>query len=939
MRGVELASSEEERLYNQIEEFVGRRDYEGALRFAVHEADHAYGRQQYTQGIDVLNALIQLLKDRHVGLWDIYISAYQKIVGLDNQLRDKSATIRDLVELSRYYIRDGDFDKALSASDSAVGIDARSIEALNQKARVLAYRRDYVQAFKVLDQSLEFSPQNPRTLYLKASILGNNGKFADALAVYEQLRMSEPSYPGLGKAIAEMRRQIDWKFKAVEGPSSGMRASQPSELDRVPAIERKSKAIEPDNSTTNTLETLYDEAVVGESMAGAVPASEPPVSLPSEEAAPSSAPQERGPSAQKVDGEPSQLAFARDLVPETPLGLNQHPRADTSGEVKMETIPVPHQAWMKTADESPTPVRRFVPSEAAGLTVMSPEELRLASLRKQEEAVTHLTQANAATTASISRTGVTAPPSPTPGQEAERQLIGILRDISRGTMEREDLMQRLSDADSVTIPLSLGVLYFSFLRSPQDARVMSDLLAWLGRSGYTRLPLFVVEEAATLGARIDFHDPQIASIVLSADGAQMAAELRTRKAELLLERGDTASYVREELGMVRQAAESASAEGIVRQLVHVLERCLAEDACTQEVLAAATELGVLDQLVERVTEDANMAKAPPLEAAIVERLGRTGVDESTFLNNEGLFQHVTLSVEKSAILRRILANAINPTVRRKVLQSLLVLGTPNMAEFTELVGLMAREHDTSNTAYLIQYLVDHRQEVTDGRFLLERLAHLVPTDFESRYGLGLAAEQLGVHDAAAGYFVAAIRAHPGDPDTVQRALEAILASGEYDLIADAASLSQLSPADVEGLVDKAAAEMPDITAGSVDRRLVSAWAAFAGSRYEEAVAMSSGTVRGGGDPRFYLPMALSFVHLGLPELAARELDHAAHLPNVTDEARLVLTYHAAVVQLEQGNSRQAAQLFQEVGESSPGFRDVEELLSRCGSQGSKIVKL
>jgi tetratricopeptide (TPR) repeat protein len=262
-----------------------------------------------------------------------------------------------------------------------------------------------------------------------------------------------------------------------------------------------------------------------------------------------------------------------------------------------------------------------------------------------------------------------------------------------------------------------------------------------------------------------------------------------------------------------------------------------------------------------------------------------------------------------------------------------------MAEFTELVGLMSREHDTSNTAYLIQYLVDHRQEVTDGRLLLEKLAHLAPTDFESRYGLGLAAEQLGVHDAAAGYFVAAIRAHPGDPDTVQRALEAILASGEYDLIADAISLSQLSPADVEGLVDKAAAETSGITAGSVEQRLISAWAAFAGGRYEEAVAMSSGTVRGGGDLRFYLPMALSFVHLGLPELATRELDHAMHLPNATDEAKLILKYHAAVIHLAQGNSRQAAQLFQEVGESSPGFRDTEELLSKCGSQGSKIMKL
>ena len=837
-----VADSDEERLRNQIEELVARRDYDAALRFAVREADHAYGRQRYAQGIDVLKALIQLLKDQQVVLWNIYIGAYQKIVGLDNQLGDKSATIRDLIELSRYCIKDGDFDKALAAGDSAVGIDARSTDALNQKARVLAYRRDYAQAYKVLDQSLGVSPQNPRTLYLKASILGDNGKFAEALTMFEQVRMSEPSYPGLGKAIAEMRRQIDWKVKTVDGPVSGMRASHSSELDRVPAIQRKAKSTDPDDTTRNTLETLYDEAVV----------------------------------------------------------------AEPSGPV----------------EQLSTAAKRVVPSEAAGLTVMSPEELRLASLRREQEPE-----------------AFTVPASPPLGQEAERQLIGMLRDISQGTMEREDLMQRLSNADSATIPLSLGVLYFNFLRSPQDAEAMSDLLTWLGHSGYTRLPLFIVEEAAAQGVRIDFHDPQIASIVLSVDSAEMAVELRTRKAEFLLERGDTASYVQEELGMVRRAAKSASPEGIVRQLVQIIEHSLAEDACTQEVLATAMELGVLDQLIDRVTEDANMAKVPTLEAAIVEQLGRTGVDESTFLNNEGLFQHVTLSVEKSTILRRILANAINPMVRRKVLQSLLVLGTPNMAEFTELVGLMAKEHDASNAAYLIQYLVDHRQEVTDGQLLLEKLAHLAPTDFESRYGLGLAAEQLGVHDAAAGYFVAAIRAHPGDPDTVQHALEAILASGEYDLIADATSLSQLSPADVEGLVDKAAAETPGITAGSVEQRLVSAWAAFAGSRYEEAVAMSSGTVRGGGDPRFYLPMALAFVHLGLPELATRELDHATHLPNVTDEAKLILKYHAAVIHLAQGDSRRATQLFQEVGETSPGFRDTEELLSRCGSQGSKIAKL
>jgi len=308
--------------------------------------------------------------------------------------------------------------------------------------------------------------------------------------------------------------------------------------------------------------------------------------------------------------------------------------------------------------------------------------------------------------------------------------------------------------------------------------------------------------------------------------------------------------------MLRQSAGSVSAEGTTRQLFQILTHCTAEESCVSQVLGAAAELGVLDQLVDRASVQSDMAKVPALEAAIVERLGRTGVDEATFLNNEELFRQVTLGAEKSAILRRILAHATNPTVRRKALQSLLVLGTPNVAEFTELVGLMAREHDTTGTAYLIQYLVDHRSELTEGRFLLEKLEHLVPADFESSYGLGLAAEQLGVHDAAARYFIAAVRAHPGDPETLKRALEAIFDSGEYDLIHDAGSLSQLAPADVEAMMDKILAARPELVQDAVEKRLVSAWGAYAGGRYEEAVAICSGTVRAGGDHRFYVPMAM-----------------------------------------------------------------------------------
>ncbi|MHB8071043.1 MAG: tetratricopeptide repeat protein [Candidatus Cryosericum sp.] len=911
-----MAASEQERLRVQIEEFVGRRDYDAALRFAVREADLAYGKQRYAQGVEVLKSLLTSLLNHQINQWNIYVAAYQKIVGLDNQLKDKASTIRDLVELSRYCIKLGDFDKALSAANSAVSIDARSTEALNQKARVLAYRRDYIHAFSALDASLEVSPHDPRTLYLKGTILGNNGKFSDALAVYEEVRRTDPSYPGLGKAIAEMRRQIDWKVQAVEGPGTGQRPSQPSQVDSVPAIQRKTRSTEPEEVTRSALETLYDEAVVGGGEANAPAESKGAGAVEAGVAAEARAFQEYVPE-------------HPDTQPEVPQAQNVAPAV--LAEENTEMTAVPHQAWSKDGEETSAPVRQSIASESNGLTVLSPEELRKASLKHDEGAVTGQATARVSERQPVSATSA--------GTDLESRLVRVMKDMRRGAVGQDDLMQRLSEAGEVSIPLTLGVLYFNFLRNPADGHAMNDLLGWLQRNGYHMLPQFVLEEALAQGVRLDFHDSQVAGIVLAGDASDMSSDLRMHRAELLLEHGDTSAYVREELSMVRQAGTSVSAEGIVRQLSQVLEHCKADDASVREVLAAAADLDVLDQLVDRVTTDPAMTRLPALEAALVEHLGHAGVDESTFLSNEDLFQRVTLSAEKSAILRRILTNAVSPAVRRKVLQSLLVLGTPNMAEYTELVGLMVQEHDSSGAAYLIQYLVDHRQEVTDGRFLLERLSHLVPMDYESRYGLGLAAEQLGIHSAAATCFIAAIRARPGDPDTVQRALEAILGSGEVDLIADVSAFCQLAPSDVEGMVDKATAETPALTTGSVEQRLVSAWGAYAGARYEEAVAISSATVRGGGDPRFYIPMALSFVHLGLPELASRELDRAIRQPGMPDDVKLVLKYQAAVIQLGQGNSGQAAQLLQEVSESSPDFRDVNEVLSKCGSQGSKIVKL
>jgi tetratricopeptide (TPR) repeat protein len=899
-------------LHSQLEELVDRRDYAGALRLAAREADHAYERQRYADGVRVLRSLVQSLKDHSVAVWDVYIAAYQKVVGLDNQMKDKSATIRDLIELSRYCIRDGDFTKALAAADSAVGLDQDSVDALNQKARVLAYRRDYTQAFHLLDASLGISPQNPRTLYLKASILGNSGKFSEALELYEQVRRLEPAYPGLAKAIAEIRHQIDWRVRAIEGPGGTVaRVTQPADIDRIPAIERKGKADEQEQAGRAGLETLYDEAPPAESESEAVAQTEGPA-----EPQQPSEPEPAG-----AAGE-SPATSTRDLIP------------DMSGELKMNTIVVPRQAW-ESAEPEPAGPPPAPASEAAGLTVLNQDEL--AALKRSQQ------QAQATTAA---ERPVEAPPTAESGAgqaargtTGEDLLIGIMRDVRQGTLARDDLMARLSEADSVTIPLPLAVLYFNFLRSPQDGRALADLLAWLARGQYGRLPLAVLEDAVDQGAPVDTGMPEVASILLRADGDKLSPELRRTKADLLLERGDMPAYVREQLAMVRQAAPAASPEGIVHQLDQVLERCVRDESCVRDVLAAASSLGVVDALIDRVNGNADMARQPALESAIVERLGHGAADEAMFVRNEALFQSVTLSDQKVGILRRVLSGALSPDVRRRVLQSLLVLGDLNPAEFAELVGLMAQAHDSTNAPWLIQYLTDHQGELADGRFLLERLSSIAGTDYESRYGLGLAAERMQAWGAAAGYFMQALRARPGDADTIAHVLTATVASGDYDRIADIAEHAGLAPADLEGLVDKAAAEAPELTEGSVERKLVSAWAAFAGARHEEAVAMSSGTVRSGGDARFYVPMALSFERLGLPELAVRELDRGARQTGVSGEIKALLKYHAAVIQLGQGNAAEAAGLLKEVGELVPGFRDTAVLLEQIGAQDAKDVRL
>jgi len=348
--------------------------------------------------------------------------------------------------------------------------------------------------------------------------------------------------------------------RAIEGPATVPRVTQSAEIDRIPAIERKGRADQPEQAGGAGLETLYDEA--------------PPAEAEQEPVVQTEAPAEpQQPSEPEPAGAGGESGPARDLMP------------DMFGEVQMNTMVVPRQAW-ETVEPEPAAAQPAPASEARGADGAEPG--RAGRAQAQPAAGT----GSRANTTAGDHAGVGGCPARGPGATAEDMLIGIMKEVRQGTLARDDLMARLSEADSVTIPLSLAVLYFNFLRSPQDTRALADLLGWLGHEHYGRLPLAVLEDAVDQGAPIDASVPEVADVLLRVDGDKLSPELRRRKADLLLQRGDLPSYVREQIAMVRQAAPSASPEGIVHQLDQVLERCVGDEACVREVLTAASSLGL-----------------------------------------------------------------------------------------------------------------------------------------------------------------------------------------------------------------------------------------------------------------------------------------------------------------------------------------------------------
>jgi len=640
---------EEQKFRSQIEEMVSRRDYDAALQFAVRQADAAYARHLYQQAASFIAILLEIYRNHDVTQWKLLVVAYRKLVALDNQVGDSTATVRDLVSLGRVCVRDGDFDTALAACDSAVNLEHRNIDALNQKARVLAYKRQYAEAFAVLEQSLAISEDNPRTLFLKAGILANDGRFSEALKVYEQVRLLNPSYPELGRVIAEIKRELDWKAKAVEGASVTSVHTEHSESDTVPAIERKArsgKEEQQEQPAEDYLQRLYDEAVgEGQPSSSSGAAQQETGNIPAAES------QSAGPAMETIE-------------------LPQEPERGREQDVVSSAVPEGSPAMDILL---PAPVQ----SEASALT--PPPFSAQHTVVQKQQAVGEADRA-----------------------EMEEQLICILKDLDSGTLKADSLTERLAAVQGVQIPLALGILFLNFFHAPQDMGALEDLLTWLADQHLSRLPLYVLDYAVATGVTLETTSPVIGDVLLHADPELMSSPLRAQRAELLLAHGDTAGYVGEELAALRAAAPGVSREAVVRQMEQILGKCSDNPACVQSILNAAAGLGVQDQVMERIAADPVLSGIPAFEEAVVTRLEHEDVDESSFLEHEALFQRVTFGPEKAAILRRILAKAVNPTVRHKALQCLLVLATPNSDEIGELVGLMAKDHDTTNAMYVLQ---------------------------------------------------------------------------------------------------------------------------------------------------------------------------------------------------------------------------------------------
>ena len=122
--------------------------------------------------------------------WAMLSQAYRSLLDYNGLARRTDVPLED----ARSFVRSA-LDRGERAARRAIELDPRHDGGHAALATVLATRGEWSAANELFTQAFAIDPNNPEALYRYGQTLNIVGRVADALRVYEQLRMLEPLVP------------------------------------------------------------------------------------------------------------------------------------------------------------------------------------------------------------------------------------------------------------------------------------------------------------------------------------------------------------------------------------------------------------------------------------------------------------------------------------------------------------------------------------------------------------------------------------------------------------------------------------------------------------------------------------------------------------------------------------------------------------------------
>lgn len=140
----------------------------------------------------------------------------------DSLLNDTAQNILNTLS-GNELLSQGRYEEAISLYDARLNVDAKDLEALQNKGVALHYLGKYEESISSYEKVLAMDPKHVDSLYSKGAALDALGKHEEAISWYDKALQVDPkrvdALNGKGFALAKLGRQqeaISWHDKALE---------------------------------------------------------------------------------------------------------------------------------------------------------------------------------------------------------------------------------------------------------------------------------------------------------------------------------------------------------------------------------------------------------------------------------------------------------------------------------------------------------------------------------------------------------------------------------------------------------------------------------------------------------------------------------------------------------------------------------------------------